>query len=386
MTTLAVQRTVDGVLASADSTTLSITDVNGVTLLATMVVPAVSVGVYSYDSSHLPPGSYTAIWTFIVSGQQDDTVTRTFVIDPVVSVTKGCTLADIERAIGRRVGPYWRYPAVAGSTLSSLLIRKLRTNLDSGDYEELFILRRGRTISDALVPSFTTDDRQRLIAEYTPSFGALVPDRDWTNSAIPNESVEIHYLDPEQEMREISRQALSRCYFWDTAIITNVTTSVTREINVTASVPWITRKDQVRNVEFGRLSHMRTRLMWWKAFQVGPDVYMQVSGLPVGDLRITALRPHFTHVNGEMSYSGPDDDADILNVDLEYAARAGHITAWMMAPEKLTPVAALGLRLPMKLVADAFTSASYAYVKNEPELLQIAFGQDTMYLDQVGNA
>lgn len=386
MSTLGVQRTVDGVLASADSATLTVTDANGVTIIVPTVVPPASTGVYTYDSSYLSPGDYTATWTFVVLGFQNDVVTRTFTIDPPVSVTRGCTLADIERAVARRVGPYARYPAYTGSGLDSLLIRKLRSQVDLGDYEDQWILRRGVYITNSLVAGFDTNDRQRMLMTYVPAFGALEPDRDWAQPAQPNEAIELHYLDPEQELRPIVQDALRRCYFWDTALVENVTTTTVREINVSAAVPWITRKDQIRNVEFGRLSHMRMRLMWWHAFQNGPDVYMQVTGLPIGQLRITALRPHSTLVNGEMSYSGPDDDNDVLHVDQEYAARAGHIGAWMAVPDRLTPVAAEGLRLPMKLVAAAFTASSFAQVKGEPELLQIAFGQDMMYLDQIGNA
>jgi hypothetical protein len=241
-------------------------------------------------------------------------------------------------------------------------------------------------MTNALVASFDSNDRQRLIATYTPALGALVPDRDWFVPAVTNESIELHYLDPDQELREIARDGLRRCFFWDTAEITNVTTTLIREINVSASMPWITQPKQIRNVEFGRTNQMATRLSWWKAIQIGADVYLRVSGLPIGNLRITALRPHFTFVNGEMSYGGPDDDNDVLHVNLEYAARAGHIAAWASVPDRLTPVAAEGLRLPMKLVAAAFTAASFAEVRNEPELLQIPFGQDARYLDQVGNA
>jgi hypothetical protein len=384
--TVGVQRTVDGVLDSADSATIQITDSAGLVVVPTAAILPISTGVYSYNTSILAAGDYTVTWTFVEAGFIDDVVTRTFTVESPVSVTRGVTLADIERAIARRVGPYWRYPATSGSGLDSLLIRKLRSNLDLGDYEEMWILRRGRTMTDALVPSFDSTDRQRLIAEYIPAFGALTPDRDWAIPAINNESIEFHYLDPEQELRDIARDGLRRCYFWDTAEISNVTTTLTREINISASVPWITLPHQIRNIEFGRLGRMATRLMWWEPFKIGADVYIKVSGLPVGNLRIKALRPHFTFVNGEMSYAGPDDDADILHVNLEYAARAGHIAAWASVPDRLTPVAAEGLRLPMKLVAAAFTAASYAEVRNEPELLQIPFGQDTLYLDQVGNA
>jgi hypothetical protein len=385
MTTLGVQRVVDGALASADSASLTLTDANNVTIL-TAIVPPASTGLYSYDSSYLQPGEYTATWTFAVAGQQNDVVYKSFTIDPVVTTTKGVTLADVERAIAVRVGPYYRYPASAGSTLNDVLIRRLRSTIDSGDYEDLWILRRGVLSTGQLAPSFNVGDRQRQIDEYVPAFGSLTPDRDWSVAPLTNEMIELHYLDPEQLLRPIAQAALRRCFFWDTAIIANVTTTNLREMNVTNVIPWITRKDQVRNVEFGRLNQMRTRLMYWKSFQSGPDVYLQVPGLPVGDLRITALRPHSTLVNGETSYVGPDDDDDILNVDLNYAAAAGHIEAWKQATPLLTPIAAEGLAIPMKLAANEFTKESMAFVRNEPELIQLAWGEDTTYLDQVGNA
>jgi len=385
VTTLGIQRTIDGVLTSADSATLTVTDETGQVIVSPVVVPPASTGVYSYDASYMAPGTYNAAWTFHVGTEFDQTLQRIFTIDPPTSVFRGVTMADIERGIARRVGPFWKYVVSAGDS-TFVVINRLRTSIDIGDYEELYILRRGRMTDKSLITNFDDDDRIRLISAYTPQFGSLEPGRSWTVTPLENEEIEIHYLEPDQELREIARQGLSRCYFWDTGLVENLTTTTNREINISNAIPWITRDTQIHNVEWGQAGQMASRLGWWQPVQRGADVWLRVAGLPLGSLQISALRPHSTYVNGEMSFQGPDDDDDVLHVDLEYATRAGHIMAWAMVPDRLTPVAAEGLRLPMKMAADAFTQASYAYVKHHPELLQLTWNPAMMDLVQIGNA
>lgn len=384
MTVLSIQRVVDGVLTSADTTTLAVTDAAGLPVLLSTVVPPSSAGIYRYDTTYFPPGTFTAVWTFVVSGQQNQVIKRIFTIDAPLASVSGVTLAQIEQGVAKRCGPYWKYPVGTG-TPTLVIINRLRSSLDSGDYEEMYILRRGRMRDGSLVMNFDEEDRQRIVATYTPAFGTLEPDNDWAIGPITDEEIEVHYLDPEQELREVVRDGLKRCYFWDTGYIANVTTTTVREIDVTASIPWITRTDQIRNVEWGQTGQMASRLTWWKPIRRGAHVWLRVGGLPLGNLQISALRPHFTFVNGELSFVGPGDDDDILHIDLEYAVRAGHITAWMYCTEKLTSAAAEGLRLPMKLVADAFTQASYAYVHDEPELLQLTWEPSALDLSQIGN-
>ena len=124
MSVIAIERRIDGALASADQATLQIVNAAGVTVVPTTVITPTSAGVYSYTTSYLPAGSYTATWVFIVSGYLDDTVTRAFVVDSPLQVTSGFSLMDLEIAIARRCGQ-WR-PIVGGNASSSTSIQSLQ--------------------------------------------------------------------------------------------------------------------------------------------------------------------------------------------------------------------------------------------------------------------
>jgi hypothetical protein len=384
MTTIAIHRTQDGVLTSATSATLTITNSAGTVVLASQPVTPFSAGIYSYTTTTLPAGTYTATWVFLVTGQPNDTVARIFQVETPVSSVRGVTLAEIERGIAARVGPYYRHRARSGSGPSSLLVSKLQSSVDAGDYEDLFLLRRARDSSDALIANFNTDDRQRIVASFTATSGLLVPDNAWTIAPVENEMVEFHYLDPDQQLREAAVAGLRRCFFEETLEIT--ATTYLREVNLTSSAHWITRPGQIRRVQYGRQSFNPVKAPWFESFQQGSDVWVRTAIPNVGTVRVTALRPHFTFVNGEDSFVGPNHDDDVLAVDPLYAWRAGHISAWELFPSRLSPIAAQGLAVTMKAAADAFTLASMAYIRPEPEILQNKFGQDDV-IDwlQVGN-
>lgn len=384
MSTISIHRIQDGVLTSADSATLAVTNSIGATVIAAVAVPPTSAGVYSYTAPPLTAGTYTATWTFVRAGYTNDIVTRIFQVENAAAVANGITLAEIEQAIAARIGPYHKMIAYAGSSQSGATVRKLMSSIVMGDYEDLFLLRRGVMSTGELASGFNADDRQRIVSEYIAVSGRLAPDLSWTVAPAQGEVLELHYLDPEN-LREVALQGLRRCYFWDTLQV--AATTYLSEINLTALAPWITRGSQIRRVQHGRYAYQTSNVDWFEAYQMGGDVWLRTTVPNIGTMRVSVLRPHFTFVNGEDSLVGPNHDSDILNIDREYAARAGHISAWMLQTPKLTPVAVQGLAITMKQAADAFTLSSMTYVKAEPERIQNRFGtSDLTDYGQIGNA
>lgn len=386
MSTLGINRLVDGVLTSADTATLGITNSLGVTVLVTTLVAPTSIGVYSYDVSDLVPGDYTATWTFSVTGLADDEVNRPFTIDSPVAITQGVTLAELERALARRLGPFHHLrTSDTGSSTDAVAIKKLRSSLTLGDFEEMYLLRRGVLNSGALVTNFAEDDRQRLVETYTPLTGVLEPDYPWEVAPLPNEMIELHALDPEEELRYALQDGLRRCYFWDTLTVSS--TGYQREIDVTTLAPWLTRKEQIRRVQYGRAGYLPYSSPWFDTSQSGGSVLLQTTAPTVGNLRVHVLRPVSSLVNGELSMVGPDSDNDVLYVDREYALLAGHVQAWWNFPHRLADIAVAHRTADQKDVVSAFTNRSRTVVGNIPEFIQNRFDIGDGYQDdlQVGN-
>lgn len=390
MTTLSVQRTVAGVLTSAEGAVISLTDSTGAAVVTNEAVTPTSEGVYSYDAGYLSPGTYTATWVFSNTGQPDDTIIRTFVVDGPIALTHGVTLADIERRFARIAGPFKLLTAYTGGSASALVIRSLISSLDVGGYEDMFILRRGVMRDGSLIEDFPEDDRQRMVASYEHATGTLTPDRAWSLAPASNEQIELHYLDPEQEIRPVVLAGLRRCYFWDEIQITSET--VLREVNITASAPWLTDHSLIKNIEqaspAGSTLVPTTRMKWFKPFVRGGSAYIQTNWIGAGYLYVTALRSHFTFVNGETTLSGPDDDLDVFTYldNPDYPAMAALTEAWVQLTDRLIPVAAQGLRITPTMAASRFTELSRQIVNQQPEFPMLKWEADAAELNQVGNA
>jgi len=384
MSTLTMQRVTDGVLESADTARLSIMNTAGTLIVNNVTVAPTSAGVYVYDISSLTNGNYTAYWTFEVSGQQNDSVTQAFTVESPVSFPQGLMLMEIEQRVARRVGPYRKLRVKVGSTVNSLIVAKMQSRLNIGDYEEMYILRRGRKIDGSLVTNFNEDDRIRQIETYTATTGTFSPDRDWSVAPATDEEIELHSLEPDDELRDAVKLGLDECYFWDTVITS--TTTYLREVNLTAIAPWITRPAQVRGVTYGRASYLDEKAPWFHAYQLGADVWLQSAVPTVGNMRIMALRPHSTFVNGELS-AGPNGDYDILNVPADYAVAAGARSIWMNYPERVMPFSALELRPKREeIMADFQMKSLRVVMEGPPEIIQNRFQQDDIFESmQIGN-
>ncbi len=384
MSVVAIERIVDGALASADTTTLQITNANGTIIVPTFTVIPTSAGVYSYTTSYLLPGIYTATWTFIVSGYANDIVYRVFVVDSPLQSFEGITLMALEKRVAQACGSYKRIVAGTANTSTSIYSKNIKSTLNLGSFESEYVLRRGIYASGALVANFVEDDRIRGVATYTAATGILNVDREYALQAQENEAIELHYLHPEEELRTSVVEGLERCFFWDT--ITLSLTAPIGEIDLTGAAPWILDAKQVKRVQSSLLGSRLppNRIQWTEPYRRGSKIFLRSLGLYTGSIQVTALRPYKSLVNGEMSYVGPNDDYDILHVDPAYATWAGVLKVWEKFPERLAPVAAQGMRLTRKEAADEFTKRSSIVVDQIPEIINHRFGYP-LDLGQIGN-
>ena len=375
MSTISMLRYESGELTSADDASLSIENSAGATVVGPVTVAPTSAGTYTYDTTALTPGNYTAHWTFTTAGMPTAVVVRAFVIDSPVSLTSGATLMSIEQSLaGRLGGTYRRFAAQTGSTISTVKSTRMKTSIDIGDYEDLYILRRGVLYDGSRVDGFDSNDRVRMVSEYDHATGTLANDQEYAVAPVDTEMIELHYLDPEFELRPAVLDGLARCYFWDTVQIAS--TAPYGTINVSALIPWLTSPRQIHAVEAQMTGSQwpSTRLPWSLAYQSGTRVMLDSENTLPGTLSLTVLRPVSTLVNDVSSLSGPNDDWDILPVELEYAVRASHVAAWIRHPERLTPIAAQGLGIPLSMAAQAFSVRSLALTNFQPEYPQVRFG------------
>lgn len=391
MTTIALQRTRNGLPNSAESATIRIVTQTGVEILpATLVIPA-SPGAYSYQTDSLVPGSYTIIWTFSNAGFPNDVITRVITLDAPIGRTDGVTLQEIEQAVARTIGPWIRVKATAGSTVSRLASTRLKSTVPLGAYEDHYMLRRGRTFNvdpsqEAWLSVYTSDDRIRMVASYDPTAGFLSNDQQWTNApdSTNGEAVEILYLEPEYELRPAVLDGLARCFFWDT-ISVSTTGGGSNSINATAAAPWITSPRQIKGLSRSDGSGFAPyQASWFNVTQQGKNVIVWSEGIYAGNYSLDVLRPVKTLVNNETSFSGPNDDLDILYVNKEYAMWAGVLALWRTAPERIMPLTHEGLRPDQKTAAAEFTKHSLAIATQLPDRLMVRYGK--LDITQIGNA
>jgi hypothetical protein len=125
----------------------------------------------------------------------------------------------------------------------------------------------------------------------------------------------------------------------------------------------ITRPDQVRRYQFTTTGAtlLPADVPWAQPFEKGGHVWLQAwpDQYP-NTLLITARRSHFTWVNGADSTVGPTLDTDLLSVDLEFAAAAGHIEAWRLFAAKLKAAADGGFQATQSQAAAEFTRQASA--------------------------
>ena len=273
------------------------------------------------------------------------------------------TLAHLEQEVARRTGPFFQAAQDSSvpttSTTGSAYMPGLRSSAVLGGPENLWLLRRGVLSDGSPVAAYNPQDRTRMVQSFDASAGRVVIDRNWYRAMDPSELADFTHLHPDQELRQAVLAGLRRCFSEDT--LPALITSGYGDIDLTYQYPWITNPSQVTRVQYG----------WYKPYADAPfEATMQqghvmlrgTSGSTApANVWATALRPAWTWVNGTESLSGPVDDNDQLDVDLDYAASAGHIEAWHLFPSHMYAAAAGNLQATQEMAAREFTRQSLIY-------------------------
>jgi hypothetical protein len=393
MPDISLQHHIDGELADATSVKLSdATATYGIRLVTTgavEVLPTTAItsspdGVYTYDISTLSGGEYEAVWR--VEHPAGVVVYRSqiFSVDAAAPFT-GVRLMDVERALAERCGPWYDLESSGSSTTGLVQCSELTSSIQSGEYSDLYVLRRGRYATGAAVVGFAAGDRVRQVAEVNIASGQLVVDRAYAAAPADGEAIELMALHPMREVRRAALAGIKRCFFLDRLSVSSLGAAV--ETDLTASASWISNPARVWGVESEETSYTLPQSMpWFTPYTRSGHVWLKLAGYAPLGLLVTALRSASTYVNAATSLTGPNDDDDILAIDLEYAVAAAHVELWRVAPGRLLPAAQVGLQISRKDVADEFTKISLDRVGRKPREVRFGepFGWASGNLIQVG--
>lgn len=222
-------------------------------------------------------------------------------------------LYQVEQETARRCGPFLDDLGVSvGLSLTRVQLPTQQSTLDLGD--ELtgrYFLRRGLmddgtgtmvpavlTLALGIAPNppttgpFLAADRVRRVASYDPSSGIVEVDRPWTQPVGPSELIEIHYLDPDRELKLAVVKGLERCFVEDRSTLT--TTGQATERDLTAIAPWITQRDQVKNAQWNYPGAFQnpSDIAWVNPFYKAGHVWLGLSPDPFpNEILVTARRP-----------------------------------------------------------------------------------------------
>ena len=270
------------------------------------------------------------------------------------------TLAQLEQETARRVGPYYSHvtdrqvPNTANFSYANF--PTLRSSMDLDSVTNLWLLRRAQPLDVV--------DRQRLVASYDPEMGRVYPDRPWAAIPLPGEVCEFSHLDPEQQLRVSVLAGLRRCFLPDT--VQAYPTAPYGGIDLTLQFPWLTEPWQIARVRYG----------WLGPYHDAPwDLYTAAGHLIMTGTHgvfmpmmvwLDAWRPAWSWVNDAESTTGPTADADTLQVDLDYAAAAGHIEAWHHFPARVQAAAAGNLQATREQAAAEFSRLALVYGPSRP--------------------
>jgi hypothetical protein len=304
--------------------------------------------------------------------------------------TDTTALREIEQEVARRVGPFQlRYVRNASpgdqesvtSTPTSIALPAMRSTIDLGGIEDMFVLRRGRLRDGTLLPTtlpdgtplpYADDDRIRLVRDYRPEDGVLEVDRPYSYPTYTDEEIELHHLDPEQELRPAVLSGLRRCYVVHRLPVESTLSGPAFTIDLTEQAPWLLTRDQVYGVSMSGGAPM----VGWRVEPYGGGLYLTLLETWFGKAYVTNRRPAVAmvlpeeHVYpvGEDSWvirmgtvNEPWADEDRFAVPLDYAAAAGHIECWRSARPRMSLVAQTGMWAEQKEVAAEFTRVATVY-------------------------
>jgi hypothetical protein len=307
--------------------------------------------------------------------------------------TSAPTLAQIEVEVARRLGPF-QYLTVdpqtpATGTPSFAFVPSLQSSFDQDLVTNLYVLRRGvlgdGTPTPQPIPLY---DRVRSVYTVDASNGRLQPDRPWQITPYPYEQLEVHHLHPDLELLPAVQAGLRRCFFEDRV---QLQPGYYYEFDVTNLLPYVTDQQQIRRCQVGPWPSGWPG--WWRgplelpfqAYGQGGHVWIRISGSVYwgpfwGGVLLTLHRNHYAWVNGTDQPSGPQYDTDTLACDIDWAAAAGHVEAWLRFPARLQAAAATGLQATQQMAAAEFQHQGSLH--RLPVYDQIAF--DRMELWSLG--
>ena len=305
------------------------------------------------------------------------------------------TLREIEQEVARRVGPFHLLmvqnytlggPGQPSSTTTTIAVDDLRSTIDLGGLEDMFVLRRGRLIDGTRLPgsdpfgnplNFSRGDRVRRVRKYLPQDGVLEVDREYEYVPLDTEEVELHHLDPRQELRPAALAGLRRCWIVDLHALPQAVMPPFSTFDLTQTAPWIGTRDQVYDVAFPGGAPMTN----WRVEQYGGGVAVRLGEWSPTNAYVVSRRPAATKVlpspwppppppvdppETEWVYraGSPNEDwsdEDRFAVPVDYAAAAGHIEGWRIVRPRLTLTAQTGMWADQKEAAAEFTRCATVY-------------------------
>jgi hypothetical protein len=211
------------------------------------------------------------------------------------------TVAEIEREVAGRTGPFRRFAVAASpaSTIGVVYSTAVQSAAEQGGWEGLWLLRRGLMTDGTPVAGFVASDRQRIVAGHDPVVGSLSVDLAYTNAPVAGEEFELLLLDPANELRVCVQRGLDRCFARDRVLVVLPTFSAERD--VTLSLPWLTRLPQLvgaADLPLGS-AYGPAPVDWWNPFEQDGHVFLGVSPDPYpNSFWLSVLRPVSSRING----------------------------------------------------------------------------------------
>lgn len=257
------------------------------------------------------------------------------------------TLAEVEREVMRRTGPFEQHvvSSTTASTATLVYVDAAQSTLDLGGYKGLWLLRRGFDTDGNPITGFDSADRQKRIKLWNAASGRFEVDGAYSVDPVAGEAIEICHLDPNQVIRPAVLAGLRRTTFEDRVAIT--LTGAATERNLTQALPWLTKKSQVKDILWREVASLYDPIPVgsYRLFETaGPRVWVSIGPDPYPNrLYVVANRPGHSWVNGGYSSDGPEADDDELAVTLDKAAAAGHIECWRV-PRAAALLAAMAER------------------------------------------
>src|SRR5262245_7236004 len=209
------------------------------------------------------------------------------------------TLADCERELARRTGPYRDYTAGAGSTVAFARIDALASRIEQAPLAGLWLVRRGLYADLSPVVGFDPGDRARVISTQVTTAGAagLGVDRDWAVPPLPNEPLEVVALDPVLSLRRAIRRGLQRSMVEERAAVEVPAYAAERDL--TAALWWLANPRQVLEVLGGPSDRTWPPVgVPFESYLAGGHVWVRLAAdVAPGTLWVRALRPRSSRTN-----------------------------------------------------------------------------------------